>query len=96
MAAGFQFVMGAFKGKEADPEVTRERLDKYLENMDRIFSLNRRVNPQTGDKVEFDDQEKKSILCVEEEPKYRTCSNTRARSRPTTCMRRQSRRSGRH
>ena len=40
MSAGFQFTMGAFKGKEADPEVTRERLDKYLENMDRIFLLN--------------------------------------------------------
>ena len=69
MAAGFQFAMGAFKGTfpdpDPDPDVTRERLDKYLENMDRIFSLNQRVNPQTGDKVEFNDQEKKSILCVE-------------------------------
>ncbi len=65
MSAGFQFSMGAFKGKEADPEVTRERLDKYLENMDRIFSLNRRVNPQMGNKVEFDNEEKKNILCVE-------------------------------
>ena len=65
MAARFQFSMGAFKGKEADPEVTRERLDKYLENMERIFLLNRRVNPQAGDMVEFDDQEKKSILCME-------------------------------
>ena len=65
MAAGFQFSMGAFKGKEADPEVTRERLDKYLENMDCIFLLNRRFHPVTGDKVDFDDEENKNILCVE-------------------------------
>ena len=65
MAAGFQFSVGAFKGKEADPEVTRERLDKYLENMERIFLLNRRFNPVTGNKVDFDDEEKKNILCVE-------------------------------
>ena len=65
MAAGFQFSMGAFKGKEADPEVTRERLEKYLENMDRIFLLNRRFHPVTGNKVDFDDEEKKNILCVE-------------------------------
>ena len=64
MTAGFQFTMGAFKGKEVDPEVTRERLDKYLENMDQIFLLNRRVNLQ-GVTVEFNDEEKKSILCVE-------------------------------
>ena len=62
---GFQFSMGTFKGKEADPEVTRERLDKYLENMDRIFLLNRRLHPVSGDMVDFDDGEKKNILCIE-------------------------------
>ena len=65
MAAGFQFSVAAFKGKEANPEVMRERLDKYLENMDRIFLLNRRFPPLTGNKVDFDDEEKKNILCVE-------------------------------
>ena len=39
MAAGFQFSMGTFKGKEVDPEGTGERLDRYLENMERIFLL---------------------------------------------------------
>ena len=65
MAAGFQFTLGVFRGKEADPEVTTERLDKYLENIERIFVLNRRINPQTGHMVEFTDEEKKNILCVE-------------------------------
>ena len=65
MAAGCPFSVGPFKGKEADPEGMRERLDKYLETMDRIFLLNRRFHPVTGNKVDFDDEEKKNILCVE-------------------------------
>ena len=65
MEAGFQFWMGAFKGKEADPEMTRERLDRYLENIERLFILNRRINPQSGLTVEFTDEEKKNILCME-------------------------------
>ena len=65
MAVGFQFTTGAFKGKEADPETTRERLDRYLENIERLFVLNRRINPQSGLTVEFTNEEKKNILCVE-------------------------------
>ena len=64
MAAGFQFSVGAFKEKEIT-EITRERLDKYLENMEHIFLLNRRFHPVTGNKVDFDDEEKKNILCIE-------------------------------
>ena len=45
--------------------MTRERLENYLENIERIFVLNRRINPQTGHMVEFTDEEKKNILCME-------------------------------
>ncbi len=65
MAAGFHFTTGVFKGKEADPKTTRERLDRYLENIERLFVLNRRINTQSGLTIEFTDEEKKNILCVE-------------------------------
>ena len=52
--AGFQFSPGEFKVKEADLEQTLERFELYLEAMQKVFRLNRRVNPTTGAKVEFD------------------------------------------
>ena len=47
MAAGFHFTTGVFKGKEADLEMTRERLDRYMENIEQLFVLNRRINTQS-------------------------------------------------
>ena len=37
----------------------------YLEAIQKAFRLNRRVNPTTGLKVEFDDQDKKDIIQLE-------------------------------
>ena len=64
-SAGFQFSPGLFKVKDADPEQTLERFELYLEAMQKAFRLNRRVNPTTGEKVEFDDQDKKDIIQLE-------------------------------
>ena len=64
-SAGFQFSPGEFKVKDADPEQTLERFELYLEAIRKAFRLNRRVNPTTGLKVEFDDQDKKDIIKLE-------------------------------
>ena len=64
-SAGFQFSPGEFKVKDADPEQTLERFQLYLEAISKAFRLNRRVNPTTGLKVEFDDQDKKDIIQLE-------------------------------
>ena len=63
--AGFQFSPGEFKVKDADPEQTLERFELYLDAMVKAFRLNRRVNPTTGEKVEFDNQDKKDIIQLE-------------------------------
>ena len=63
--ARFQFSPGEFKVKEADLEQTLERFELYLEAMQKVFRLNRRVNPTTGAKVEFDNQDKKDIIQLE-------------------------------
>ena len=62
---GFQFSPGPFKAKDADPEATLERLEKYLESMDSAFRLNRRVNPTDGTRIEFDNRDKLAILRLE-------------------------------
>ena len=64
-STGFQFSPGDFKVKDADPEQTLESFERYLEAMQKAFRLNRRVNPTTGTKVEFDDQDKKDIIQLE-------------------------------
>ena len=64
-SAGFQFSPGVFKVKDADPEETLERFELYLEAIEKVFRLNRRVNPTTGTKVEFDNQDKKDIIQLE-------------------------------
>ena len=64
-SAGFQFSPGQFTVKDADPEQTLESFELYLEAMQKAFRLNRRVNPTTGSKVEFDDQDKKDIIQLE-------------------------------
>ena len=56
---------GPFKAKDADPEATLELFEDYLETMVRVFRLSRRINPVTGQKVDFDDDEKKDLLIVE-------------------------------
>ena len=62
---GFQFSPGLFTVKDADPEQTLERFEQYVEAMQMAFSLNRRVNPKTGDKVDFDDTDRKNIIKLE-------------------------------
>ena len=64
-SVGFQFSPGVFTVKDADPEQTLERFEEYVEAMQMAFSLNRRVNPKTGDKVEFDDTDRKNIIKLE-------------------------------
>ena len=62
---GFQFSPGAFRTKDADPEGTLEMFEKYCESMTRAFRLNRRTDPTTGLRVEFDDTDKKDIIQLE-------------------------------
>ena len=62
---GFQFSPGAFRTKNADPEGTLEMFEKYCESMTRAFRLNRRTDPTTGLRVEFDDTDKKDIIQLE-------------------------------
>ena len=64
-SVGFQFSPGKFTVKVADPEQTLESFELYLEAIQKAFRLNRRVNPATGNKVEFDDQNKKDIIQLE-------------------------------
>ena len=76
---GFQFSPGEFKVKEADPEQTLERFELYLEAMKKVFRLNRRVDPTTGAKVEFDDMDRKDIIQLEGGLDMVDCSSTWAR-----------------
>ena len=62
---GFQFSPGAFRTRDADPEGTLELFERYCESMSRAFRLNRRTNPTTGARVEFDDTDKKDIIQLE-------------------------------
>ena len=64
-ALGFQFSPGAFRTKDADPEGTLEMFERYCESMTRAFRLNRRTDPTTGARVEFDDTDKKDIIQLE-------------------------------
>ena len=64
-SAGFQFSPGVFTVKDADPEETLERFEQYVKAMQMAFGHNRRVDPKTGVKVEFDDTEKKNIMQLE-------------------------------
>ena len=64
-SVGFQFTPGVFTVKNANPEQTLERVEEYVEAMQMAFSLNRRVNPTIGAKVEFDNTGKKNIFKLE-------------------------------
>ena len=64
-SAGFQFSPGVFTVKDADPEETLERFEQYVKAMQMAFGLNRRVDPTTGARVEFDDTDKKNIIQLE-------------------------------
>ena len=61
-SVGFQFSPGVFTVKDADPEQTLEMFEEYVESMQMAISLNRRVDPTTGAKVEFDDMDWKNII----------------------------------
>ena len=65
MMSTLQFSPGGFKAKTAEPEATLEIFDKYEIQMQRVFRLNRRTNPVTGDRVDFTDGEKKDIMLLE-------------------------------
>ena len=56
---------GPFKPKDADPEATLERFVDYVEKMELVFMVARKLHPVTGDKVEFDSAEKKAMLKIE-------------------------------
>ena len=56
---------GPFKSKDADPEATLELFEDYLETMERVFRLSRRINPATGQRIDFDNDEKKDMIIVE-------------------------------
>ena len=59
----FQFMPGPFKAKDADPELTFERFD-YVETMEHVF-LNNRAGSIPGNKIKFNDVEKKYNLEIE-------------------------------
>ena len=63
--AGYQVNVGAFKAKEAEPEVTLELFEDYCKRMERVFRLQRRINPANGSRIEFDNQEKKDMIRIE-------------------------------
>ena len=65
--SNFQFSPGQFKGKDVDLEQTLERFKRYLENMDRMFRINR-LRRATGERIEFEDSDKKDILQIEGGP----------------------------
>ena len=56
---------GAFRTKDVDPEGTLELFEKYCESMTRAFRLNWRTDLTTGNRVEFDDIDKKDIIQLE-------------------------------
>ena len=63
--AGHTVSPGLFKSKDAEPESTLELFSDYCEAMQRVFRLRSRLHPATGDKIEFDDAEKKYLIIVE-------------------------------
>ena len=63
--AGYVVSPGVFKSKDAEPEATLELFEDYLEMMDRVFRLSRRLNPTSGARIDFDDAEKKDLIVVE-------------------------------
>ena len=63
--AGYQVSAGVFKAKDAEPEVTLELFEDYCKKMERMFRLQRRINPTDGSRIEFDDQEKKDFIRIE-------------------------------
>ena len=63
--AGHTVSPGLFKSKDAEPEATLELFSGYCEVIERVFRLRRRLHPATGDKIEFDDAEKKDLIIVE-------------------------------
>ena len=63
--AGHTVNAGVFKAKDAEPEATLELFNDYCEIMKRVFRLRRRIHPATGDRIEFDNDEKKDLLLVE-------------------------------
>ena len=56
---------GHFKGADADPEATLELFQDYLDKMEMIFRLSRSINPVTGQRVDWDNHEKKDMLVIE-------------------------------
>ena len=56
---------GLFKGADADPEAMLELFTDYLDKMEKVFRLSRRYHPTTGNKVDWDSEEKKDLLLVE-------------------------------
>ena len=67
VGTNFQFLPGQFKGKDADPEQTLERFERYLENMDQVFRINR-PRRAMGERIKFDDGDKKDIVQIEGRP----------------------------
>lgn len=63
--AGHTVSPGVFKSKDAEPEATLERFSDYCEVMARVFRLRRRIHPTTGERINFDDAEKKDLMIVE-------------------------------
>ena len=56
---------GALRTKDVDPEGTLELFEKYCESMTRAFRLNWRTDLTTGNRVEFNDIDKKDIIQLE-------------------------------
>ena len=60
--AGHTVSAGVFKVKDAEPEATLELFSDYFEVMKRVFRLRRRIHLTTGERIEFDDDEKKDLI----------------------------------
>ena len=63
--AGHIVSPGPFKSKDAEPEANLELLGDYCEVMERVFRLRRRIHPTTGNKIDFEDAEKKDLILLE-------------------------------
>ena len=53
-----------FKRKDDEPEVTLELFSDYLDTMEMVFRLSRRINPTTGAKIDFYDVKKKDMMQI--------------------------------
>ena len=62
--AGYAVNPGPFRAVPADPEGTLEKLEDYCRMMEMVFRLSRRVTA-TGNKIDFDDSEKKDMMQIE-------------------------------